>query len=233
MEFWFKNPLTVWLRWWLKVLLIKLKYAGKHIHIEYLAEVNSVTFSEYNTVRKYARLRDAVIGRYTYVGRESQVYHAQIGAFTCIGPDVIIGPGEHPTKDFVSSHPMFYSTLAQSNPVIVEKNLFEEFSTTHIGNDVWIGARAVLKTGVRVGDGAIIAAGAVVSKDVEPYSIVGGIPAKHIRYRFSPEQIAILQHEKWWERDLEWLILHKNEFLHIDTFISGLKPYQPLPDGTS
>ncbi len=230
MEFFLKNPLTVWLRWWLKVLLVKLKYAGKHIHIEYLAELNSVKFDEYNTIRKYARLRDISLGRFTYVGRESQVYHAQVGAFSCIGPDVIIGPGEHPTKYFVSSHPMFYSTLEQSNPVIVEKNLFEEFATTHIGNDVWIGARAILKTGVRIGDGAIIAAGAVVSKDVEPYSIVGGIPAKHIRYRFSAEQIAILEKVKWWEKDLDWLIAHKNEFVHIDSFMAGLKSYQPLPD---
>ncbi len=233
MEFFLKNPLTVWLRWWLKVLLVKLKYAGKHIRIEYLVELNSVKFTEYNTIRKYARLRDTSLGRCTYVGRESQVYHAQIGAFTCIGPDVIIGPGEHPTKDFVSSHPMFYSTLAQSNPVIVDKNLFEEFATTYIGNDVWIGGRAILKTGVRIGNGAIIAAGAVVSKDVQPYSIVGGIPAKLIRYRFSPEQIAILEEEKWWQRDLEWLIEHKNEFVHIDSFIAGLKTHQPLPDGNA
>lgn len=222
MEFWLKNPFTVWLRWWLKVLFIKLTSVGKHLHIEYLAEINNVTFSEYNTIRKFARLRDVSIGRFSYVGRNSQVYHAKLGAFTCIGPDVIIGPGEHPTKDFVSSHPMFYSTLAQSNPVIVEKNLFEEFATTHIGNDVWIGARAMLKTGITIGNGAIIAAGAVVAGDVLPYSIVGGVPAKHIRFRFSPEQISYLEHVGWWDRDLDWLIRHKHEFLHIDSFMSSI-----------
>jgi acetyltransferase-like isoleucine patch superfamily enzyme len=223
MEFLIKNPITIWLRWWLKVLFHKIKFSGRHIHLEYLCEIKQVQFSEHNTIRKYARLRDVSIGKHSYVGRESQVYHAQIGAFTCIGPEVIIGPGEHPTKDFVSSHPMFYSTLAQSNPVIVHKNRFEEFSTTHIGNDVWIGARAILKTGITVGNGAIIAAGAVVAKDVEPYSIVGGIPAKHIRYRFTQEQITHLQKTQWWNRDLNWLIEHKDEFLHIQTFMDRVK----------
>jgi len=133
----------------------------------------------------------------------------------------LIGLGEHPSKDFVSTHPMFYSTIGQSNPVIVEKSLFDEFPTTVIGNDVWIGARAVLKTGVKIGDGAIVAAGAIVVNDVEPYSIVGGVPAKHIRYRFSQEQIGTLLESRWWEKDLEWLKANKHLFARIDDFVGA------------
>lgn len=76
-------------------------------------------------------------------------------------------------------------------------------SKVRIGNDVWIGANAVILPGVTVGDGAVIAAGAVVTKDVKPYSIVGGVPAKLIKYRFEPWQIELLLKLKWWDWPLE------------------------------
>ncbi|MDE6603995.1 MAG: CatB-related O-acetyltransferase [Lachnospiraceae bacterium] len=72
-----------------------------------------------------------------------------------------------------------------------------------IGNDVWIGANVCILPGVRVGDGAVIAAGAVVTKDVAPYAIVGGVPAKVIRYRFSPEEIHTLLKIRWWDWSVE------------------------------
>ncbi len=187
--------------------------------MEYLCEINRCIFSEYNTIYKYARVRDSSFGSYTYIGRESQVYSADVGRFTSIGPQVLIGLGEHPSKDFVSTHPIFYSTLGQSNPVIVEKNLFDEFPRTTIGNDVWIGARVILKTGVKIGDGVIVAAGSVVVKDVEPYSIVGGVPAKVIRYRFTHDEIEKLKQSKWWLKDLDWLRRNKHLFTSIDSFI--------------
>jgi acetyltransferase-like isoleucine patch superfamily enzyme len=221
MEILLKNPLTLWLRWLLQWSIYKVRFAGKHLRMEYLTEISSCTFSEYNTLYKYSRLRDVQMGRFSYVGRESQVYHARIGSFTSIGPQVLIGLGEHPSEGFVSTHPMFYSDRGQSNPVIVDKPLFDEMPTTTIGNDVWIGARAILRTGVTIGDGAIIAAGAVVVKDVEPYSIVGGIPAKHIRYRFTPEEIQRIQESNWWQQDLTWLKEHREAMTHISRF--GLK----------
>ncbi len=218
-EILFKNPLTLWLRWVLLWIKLTFKYRGKHLNLEYLCEVSGCQFSEYNTIRKYARVRDSSFGSYSYVSRETQVYHASVGKFTCIGPQVIIGPGEHPTE-FVSSHPIFYSTMGQSNPVIVEENLFEEFPRTHIGNDVWIGARAVIRTGITIGDGAIIASGAVVVQDVAPYSIVGGVPAKPIRYRFSEEEIKAIRATRWWDKDLKWLQAHKEAFGDIQAFRS-------------
>lgn len=221
-ELLFKNPLTLWLRWVITWVRLKWQYRGKNLTLEYLCEVSSTQFAEYNTIRKYARVRDCIMGSYSYISRESQVYHASIGKFTCIGPQVIIGPGEHPTN-FVSSHPIFYSTMGQSNPVIVDNNLFDEFPRTHIGNDVWIGARAVLRTGIKVGDGAIIASGAVVVRDVPPYCIVGGVPAEPIRFRFSEEEIAAIRATRWWDQDLEWLKKHKDAFTEIGEFMR-IKP---------
>lgn len=218
MEFLFKNPITLWLRWLLQWLTYSLRFHGMHLRMEYLTETSKCSFSEYNTLYKYSRLRDVQLGRFSYVGRETQVYHARIGSFTSIGPQVLIGLGEHPSDGFVSTHPMFYSNRGQSNPVIVEQPLFDEMPITIIGNDVWIGARAVLRTGVTIGDGAIVAAGAVVVKDVEPFSIVGGVPAKHIRYRFAPEEIERIQKSEWWTKDLSWLQEHKEAMTHISRF---------------
>ena len=85
---------------------------------------------------------------------------------------------------------------------------------------MWIGSGAYIKSGVRIGDGAVIGAGAVVTKDVEPYAIVGGIPAKVIRYRFSREQIEALLNIKWWNKDDKWLEENGKFFVDIQQFIN-------------
>lgn len=214
------NPFTYWIRWFFTKCVLELKYFKKHLKIEYMAEVKGCKFGAYNTVYKYARLRNAELGDFSYVARDSQVYNTKIGKYTCVGPNVMMGMGAHPSSGFVSIHPLFYSTIGQSSGlVIVEKNLFDEFPSTEIGNDVWIGNNVIIKYGVKIGDGAIIGAGAVVTKDVEPYSIVGGVPAKVIKYRYTPEQITFLNTFKWWNRDLEWIKSNKNLFLDINEFM--------------
>ncbi len=217
----FQNPFTYWLRWIFTKFKLQLKHSSKHLTIEYMAVIKNCQFGKYNTIQKFSRLRDSSLGDYSYVSRDSQVYNTEVGKFTCIGPNVFTGLGAHPSSTFVSSHPLFYSTIGQaSGLVIVDKNLFEEFPRTFIGNDVWIGNNVTVKYGVKIGDGAIIASGAVVSKDVEPYSIVGGVPAKIIKYRFEKEQIAFLLNFKWWDKDLEWLKANKHKFENIVDFTS-------------
>jgi len=220
----FNNPSTHWFRWLFRKLQLEWKYRKQHLHLEYMVEIKNCSFGNYNTIYKYARVRDTELGDFSYIARNCQVYNTKIGKFTCIGPNVNTGMGAHPSQEFVSSHPLFYSTLGQSGGlVIVEKNLFDEFPQTVIGNDVWIGNNVTIKYGVRIGDGAIIGSGAVVTKDVEPYSVVGGVPAKIIKYRFSPEEIDFLDKFRWWDKDLDWIRTNKELFIDIRSFMAKHK----------
>lgn len=135
------------------------------------------------------------IGSYSYVNRGSIVASGTIGQFCSIGYDCQIGMPEHP-MDRISSSPFTYGR----NNIFGLPSQWDDFpSPPAIGNDVWIGSHAIILQGVAVGDGAVIAAGAVVSKDVAPYSIVGGVPARVIRQRFAPNVIEKLVALRWWE----------------------------------
>ena len=150
-----------------------------------------------NRVGSGAKIYYSTIGRHTYIAK-ARIVRTEIGAFCSIGQDVNIGGlGIHPTQ-WVSTHPVFYSTLMQSGSTFAEKNLFDELKSNKVGNDVWIGARALILDGITIGEGAIIAAGAVVVRDVPPYAIVGGVPAKGIRTRFIPEVVEFLLKWQWW-----------------------------------
>jgi acetyltransferase-like isoleucine patch superfamily enzyme len=164
----------------------------------------------------------------TYVSDNSGIKKAFVGRYTSIGPEVKIIFGRHPSHTYVSTHPAFFSTRKQAGFSFTEKQLFKEFPdtkdskgkyTTVIGSDVWIGARVSIMDGVKIGDGAIVAAGAVVVKDVAPFSIVGGVPAKHIKYRFNQDQIDFLVNLKWWEKDLNWIKKHSRYFSDIEYLI--------------
>lgn len=173
------------------------KYKKLNSWVDFGASVDAqTTFGGYNKVFNGAVVSGSVIGRFTYIGC-ARVSGADIGAFCSIGPDVIIGLSEHPTN-WLSTHPAFYSVAMQANATFSKEELFQHWKRPKIGNDVWIGARAVILGGVTIGDGAIIAAGAVVTSDVRPYSIVGGVPAREIKRRFDDAKIAEITEWAWW-----------------------------------
>lgn len=150
------------------------------------------------------QLREVELGDYSYIAVNSNVNHCTIGRFCSIGPNFCCGLGLHPT-DRMSTHPMFYSTAKQNGMTLVDKDTFEESKHTTIGNDVFIGANVTVLDGVTIGDGAVIGAGAVVVKDIPPYAVAVGVPAKVVKYRFSEEKIAELQEMKWWNWEEERL----------------------------
>jgi hypothetical protein len=124
--------------------------------------------------------------------------------------------GDHPSRDFVSTHPAFFSNRGQAGFTFVDSSRYPEFRYADeeqrfyvdIGHDVWIGDGALLMSGITLGTGAIIAAGAVVTKPVKPYCIVGGNPAREIRMRFAPHDVEWLLALAWWDRDEVWLRRH-------------------------
>lgn len=115
-------------------------------------------------------------------------------------------------------HPAFYlRRLPEWDFVLSDSH--EEFRRTSVGNDVWIGNKAIILDGVTVGDGVVIGAGSVVTHDLAPYGIYAGVPAKLLRYRFSESQIDRLLKLRWWDKDLTWIRENATEFADVDDFL--------------
>lgn len=174
------------------------------------------------------RIHKSRIGYGTYiVGENGYIHDCKIGRFCSIASNCHIGLGDH-TLDMVSTSPLFYSAhsllpenfLAQSIP-LPEQTISDTKYKVIIGNDVWMGYNVCVKEGVTIGDGAIIGAKSLVTRDIPPYAVAVGTPAKVIKYRFTPEQIQKLLAIKWWDRDLSWIRENLPAFRDIDTFIAA------------
>ncbi len=140
------------------------------------------------------------IGRYSYCGYNCMLSNVQIGNFCSIADNVSIGGGTHPL-DWISTSPAFYFGKEHIPKRLAKLEYDSSDPQTVIGSDVWIGKGAILKPGITVGTGAVIGMGSVVTKDIEPYSIVGGNPSKIIRKRFSDNIIEKLIESQWWEKN--------------------------------
>ena len=156
------------------------------------------------------------MGLGSYIGSNTHL-NADIGRFTSIAPGVRCINGTHPMKEpFVTTCPLFFSLDKSKNPqniTFATEQMVDEFRhvdsirkiDVKIGNDCWIGANATILGGVEISDGAVVLANAWVTKDVPPYTIVGGTPAKIIGKRYSDKEVSFLLGVKWWEKDVAWL----------------------------
>jgi len=185
-------------------------------------------FGGRNAVFGNVLIYNSSIGLCTYISDDSKIRWANIGKFCSVADNLNIGMGQHPSRKFVSTHPAFYSLKLYEEITFSKEQKFEEHSyvdsekkyVVEIGNDVWIGSNVLIMDGIKIGDGAIIGAGAVVTKDVPDYAIVGGVPAKLIRYRFMEEQVKFLKDFKWWNKDFDWIKNNYEDFDDIEEFIN-------------
>lgn len=172
---------------WAKRRFYIAKYRFKNVHPTFLA-----------TTHLEGVAKDITAGAYSYIGPRSIIYpKVTIGKYTMIANDVCIIGADHNFR-----HPGIPMVFAGR----------ENLKETIIGNDVWIGARSIIMAGVKIGNGAIVATGSIVTKDVEPYSIYGGVPAKKIKNRFTPEEIII--HEQMLSRPASELCHLENKLSH-------------------
>lgn len=170
-----------------------------HKHVSWLCLYDSsTTFTKKTHIRSLSKLRNVKIGEYSRIGFMCSIENSTIGRFTAIGKNCNINLGQHPTN-YLTYHSIFYRKGNWGFHDDWVGNIeFETKQPVIIENDVWIGINCIVMGGITIGNGAIVAAGSVVTKDVPPYSIVTGVPAKVIKYRFSEDIIKRLLEIKWW-----------------------------------
>ena len=183
-----------------KFIVKRIKF-GKYLRngsiISNEVELTNSHLDHHTRLAHHSSIRNSTIGYYSSIGRFSKIDSCEIGRFTSISWDVTIGATSHPLN-YLTTHAFPYTKRIGFVQEDNKMNLI-----TKIGNDVWVGCNSVILPGVIIGDGAVIGAGSVVTKDVPSYAIVGGVPAKIIRYRFNEEYINLLKKIRWWERPIE------------------------------
>lgn len=151
------------------------------------------------TVYRGVKIKGSKVGAYTYICANTDVENAQIGKFCSISDHCRIGMGSHNLNQ-ISTSPLFTEKTNGTGFRWVEENVGSApLKKVYVGNDVLIGSHALIMGGVTIGNGAVVGAGAVVTNDVPPYAVVGGVPAKIIKYRFPQEMIDRLQEIQWWD----------------------------------
>ena len=185
---------------------------GSNVEIGDFAIISKTTLEDYVGIGRNSIVERSYFARHSYVGYNAIVENTEIGKFSSLSWNTTISAAHHP-KEYLSQHEFLYERRHN----IVKKEIYDPHpKKVIIGNDVWIGANAIVMPGLTISDGAIIGAGAVVTKDVPAYTIVAGVPAKIIKFRFSRTIINELLKIKWWNLPDDFII--KN----IDLFSNKL-----------
>lgn len=159
----------------------------------------------------------STMDRHSFCGYDCDIYCTDIGSFTSIANGVVIGGGRHP-MEWVGMSPVFYEGR-DSVKAKFSTHRREPVKRVVIGNDVWIGRSAIILAGVELGNGAVVGAGAVVTKSVPPYGVVAGNPARFIRYRFDESVVARLIASQWWTLCDETLYKLGPHFNDVEKFL--------------
>lgn len=193
------------LKWFGRYIYLKCRYFNKLI-FDFSCDISiDSSFEGANKVSHESTFAGSM-GYGAYIGENCNI-HAEIGRFCSIANNVRVCMNLCPIlESIVTTSPMFYSVKKYNGSTFATTNLFNDVGKAIIGNDVWIGQNALIYGGVKIGDGAVILAGAVVTQDVPSYAVVGGVPAKLLKMRYNDESIRFLEDLKWWNFDTKWLL---------------------------
>ncbi len=186
---------------------VKNSFLGTNTIVGNFSRVDNSRLNDFCRINRNNHIFETTMGKHTYTGMNTVVMHAEVGSFCSISWSVSIGGAHH---DFtrISQHAFLYNKWDRLRPKNT-KIPYNRFSKQlKIGSDVWIGSGAAIMRGVSVGTGAVIGANSVVTKDIPPYAIVVGNPAKIIKYRFDDDIITLLLKLKWWEMDDSFITDH-------------------------
>jgi phosphonate metabolism protein (transferase hexapeptide repeat family) len=164
------------------------------------AQLRNATLGRFTELKERVQLLDSTLGDYSYIERDGEVIYASIGKFCAIAAHCRINALNHPMER-ISQHKITYRPNEYFAGAKLDKDYRERriSQRVEIGHDVWIGHGAIILPGVKIGHGAVVAAGAVVSKDVAPHAVVGGVPARFLKWRFPPDISARIIRLSWWD----------------------------------
>lgn len=190
------------------------------------SQIKDSILGEYTFVGARTSVFESSLGDYSYVVNDSSIAYSQIGKFCSIGAQTRLNPGNHPMWR-AAQHHFTYRSVAYDLGLEDDAEFFDwrRGHAVVLGHDVWIGHGATVMPGVTVGTGSVVGAGAVVTKDVAPFTIVGGVPAKTIRLRFEKDLIEGLLDLAWWDWEHDKLKEHLRDFreLTAQAFVEKLR----------